>query len=80
MNKVTLSGYLANTPELRLIDKDNKSIYLANFLLKVRKYIKNKSNLQKSAEELVALANERGGGDNITIVALEREKCDNEQW
>ena len=45
----------------------------------IRTYIKNKSNLQKSAEELVALANERGGGDNITIVALEREKCDNEQ-
>ena len=43
----------------------------------IRTYIKN--NLQKSAEELVALANERGGGDNITIVALEREKCDNEQ-
>lgn len=44
MNKVTLSGYLANTPELRLIDKDNKSIYLANFILKVRKYSKNKEN------------------------------------
>lgn len=42
-------------------------------------YIKNKGNLQESAEELVALANERGGGDNITIVALEREKCNNEQ-
>ena len=45
MNKVTLSGYLANTPELRLIDKDNKSVYLANFILKVRKYSKgNKEN------------------------------------
>lgn len=44
LNKVTLSGYLANTPELRLIDKDNKSIYLANFILKVRKYSKNKEN------------------------------------
>ena len=54
---------------------------LTNFVEddEIRTYIKNKSNLQKSAEELVALANERGGGDNITIVALEREKCDNEQ-
>ena len=63
------------------LQKPRGIVGLTNFVEddEIRTYIKNKSNLQKSAEELVALANERGGGDNITIVALEREKCDNEQ-
>lgn len=45
----------------------------------IMEYIKKENTLQESAEKLVMLANERGGGDNITIVALEREKCENEQ-
>ena len=66
-------------------DSENAMVYfpigyaLPKTDAEIRTDIKNKSNLRKSAEELVALANERGGGDNITIVALEREKCDNEQ-
>ena len=42
-------------------------------------YIVREKPLQENCEELVRLANSRGGGDNITIVAFEREKCDNEQ-
>ncbi|MCH5210752.1 MAG: Stp1/IreP family PP2C-type Ser/Thr phosphatase [Oscillospiraceae bacterium] len=42
-------------------------------------FILREKTLQENCEELVALANSRGGGDNITIVALEREKCNNEQ-
>lgn len=36
----------------------------------IRDYVKNGKTLQKSAEGLVALANERGGGDNITVAAI----------
>lgn len=42
-------------------------------------HIKRKKALQKSAEELIALANSRGGSDNITIVAFGKGENDNEQ-
>lgn len=45
----------------------------------ILEYIKNGNTLSDGTEKLVALANERGGGDNITIVAFEKEKNDNEQ-
>lgn len=53
---------------------------LTNFVEddEIMNYIKNNDSLQEGAEKLVELANSRGGGDNITIVAFEREKCDNE--
>ncbi len=54
---------------------------LTNFVSdeEIMAYIVREKPLKENCEELVALANERGGGDNITIVAFEREKCDNEQ-
>lgn len=54
---------------------------LTNFVEddEIMEYIKRENTLQESVEELVALANERGGGDNITIVALEKEKNEDEQ-
>ncbi len=54
---------------------------LTNFVEddEIMEYVKKENTLQKSSEELVALANERGGGDNITIVAFEKEKNENEQ-
>ncbi len=54
---------------------------LTNFVSdeEIMAYISREKPLDTSCEELVALANSRGGADNITIVALEREKCDNEQ-
>ncbi|MCC8160984.1 MAG: Stp1/IreP family PP2C-type Ser/Thr phosphatase [Oscillospiraceae bacterium] len=53
---------------------------LTNFVAdeEIMEYIKGEKSLQEGAEKLVALANSRGGGDNITIVAVEGEKCDNE--
>ncbi|MBQ8300897.1 MAG: Stp1/IreP family PP2C-type Ser/Thr phosphatase [Clostridia bacterium] len=36
-------------------------------------YLKDSKTLQDGAEQLVKLANSRGGRDNITIVALEKE-------
>ncbi len=45
----------------------------------IREYMKDCCDLQHGAEELVKLANSRGGRDNITIVALEREKSNDEQ-
>ena len=43
MNKVTLSGYLANNPELRLIKRKNKQdLHITNFVLKERRYYKGK--------------------------------------
>ena len=43
MNKVTLSGYLANNPELRLIKrKDKQDLHITNFVLKERRYHKGK--------------------------------------
>lgn len=45
----------------------------------IRAHIKRKKALQKSAEDLVALANSRGGSDNITIVAFGKGEKNNEQ-
>lgn len=42
-------------------------------------YIKQGDTLQESVQKLVSLANSRGGSDNITIVAFEKENNDNEQ-
>ena len=41
-------------------------------------YIKNGPTLQESAEKLTALANERGGLDNITIVAFGKGESNDE--
>lgn len=39
MNKVTISGFLANNPELKTIKRENKQdLNLTNFVLKERKY------------------------------------------
>lgn len=39
----------------------------------IKEHIKNGSNLQDTAQKLIDLANERGGKDNITIVAFGEE-------
>ncbi|MCI5604305.1 MAG: Stp1/IreP family PP2C-type Ser/Thr phosphatase [Clostridia bacterium] len=53
---------------------------LTNFVYdeEIKEYINTSNTLQEGAEKLVALANERGGRDNITIVVLEKEISDNE--
>jgi protein phosphatase len=54
---------------------------LTNFIddEEIQEYINTSNTLQEGAEKLVALANERGGRDNITIVVLEKEINDNER-
>lgn len=53
---------------------------LSNYLYdeEIKENINKAKTLQKGAEKLVKLANDRGGRDNITAVVLERE-TDNEQ-
>lgn len=45
---------------------------LTNFVEdeEIKKYLNDKGTLQEAAQALVDLANERGGGDNITIAVL----------
>lgn len=62
--------------EVLVLCSDGLSNYVEDD--EIMTYIKRNDNLQQSCEELMALANERGGSDNITIVAWERERCDNE--
>lgn len=54
---------------------------LTNFVddEEILSHIKRKKALQKSAEDLTALANSRGGSDNITIVAFGKGENNNEQ-
>ncbi|MCC8169813.1 MAG: Stp1/IreP family PP2C-type Ser/Thr phosphatase [Oscillospiraceae bacterium] len=54
---------------------------LTNFVTdeEIMDYMNNTDTLQEGAEQLVKLANDRGGRDNITIVVLERENGENEQ-
>jgi protein phosphatase len=63
--------------EILLLSSDG----LTNFVedKEIFEYVKKEEDLQTALEKLVALANERGGGDNITIAAFEKEKCENEQ-
>jgi len=48
---------------------------LTNFVedYEIKEYIQNSTDMQKTIEALVELANERGGKDNITIVAFGKE-------
>jgi len=48
---------------------------LTNFVedYEIREYVQNSTDMQKTIEALVELANERGGKDNITIVAFGKE-------
>lgn len=48
---------------------------LTNFVEdnEIKEYIKNSTDLQKTVDALVKLANERGGKDNITVVAFGKE-------
>ncbi|NDO19831.1 Stp1/IreP family PP2C-type Ser/Thr phosphatase [Lachnospiraceae bacterium MD329] len=54
---------------------------LTNFVddEEILSHVKRKKALQKSAEDLTALANSRGGSDNITIVAFGKGENNNEQ-
>ena len=54
---------------------------LTNFVddEEILSHVKRKKALQKSAEDLTALANSRGGSDNITIVAFGTGENNNEQ-
>ena len=54
---------------------------LTNFVddEEILSHVKRKKVLQKSAEDLTALANSRGGSDNITIVAFGKGENNNEQ-
>ncbi len=45
----------------------------------IRAHIEQKKALQESAEDLTALANSRGGSDNITIVAFGKGEINDEQ-
>lgn len=49
---------------------------LTNFVEdnEILEYISSADDLQQGAEKLVALANERGGRDNITVVVMEGEQ------
>lgn len=54
---------------------------LTNFVEddEIMEYVKRENMLEESCKGLVDLANSRGGGDNITVVAFREEENNNEQ-